>query len=465
MKEVLKKVLFWNKVSLENKNHIRKLLGMKTTRITRKPKPKPKPKNNYASLFDNFSVFRANLSHIEVGLYFAGTMGNIYQIEQWVGVLKTLEKEKSIVLLIRDKKVFTFLSKNTDFTLVYCYRIEDVLSFYEKNNLKCILYVNQGFKNFQSLIIGNALHVHINHGESDKTSTFSNQAKAYDYVFVASDAGYMKYKNNLIKADMSKFIKVGRPQLEHIEKIEPFDTTYIEPIIVDSSVENNEEVEEKSLQTPIVDNRERKVILYAPTWEATHDSMNFTSLNDYGLTIIESLLDNLDYYVVYKPHPNTGSRDTVVKTINNKIKKLINDSNNRGVVIDSGDINSIYPHIDLAIFDNSAVAIDYLIVDKPMIMTDMFYRMKNYNKPIISKAAKLIKKDDAKDIISIIEDELKNDNLNIQRNKIKKYFLGNYDYANKESTKLFISKIVDICDERDNLFKELENNREENNAI
>ena len=461
MKEVLKKILFWNKISLKNKNRIRKILGRKTTSVIVKPKPKPKPKpkisDSYYHLFDNFSVFHPNLSFVEVTLYFAGNMGNIYQLEQWIGTLKALEKEKTLILLIRDQKVFTWLAKNTDFSLVYCYRIEDVMSFYEKNNIKCILYVNQGFKNFQSLIIGNAMHVHINHGESEKKSTSTNQSKAYDYVFVVSDAGYMKYKNNLIKANMSKFIKVGRPQLEHIEKIEPFDTTFIE----------NELTTEESVglaTIPVLDEGKRKIILYAPTWEATHDSMNYTSINDYGLAIIESLLDNLDYYVVYKPHPNTGSRDTVVKSIHNKIKKLINDSNNRGAMITSGDINSIYPHIDLAIFDNSAVAIDYLIVDKPMIMTDMFDKKEEYrSESMIMKAARLIEKDDVGNILKIIDDELENDTFSTQRNKIKEYFLGSYDYDNKESTKKFIKKVVDICNERDSLVKQLEANKEENN--
>ena len=425
MKKLIKKVLFWDYISLKNKKRLKNFFGRKSIRNSKS--------NKFNGLFRNFAVTHANFSHIEVALYFAGGMGNIYQIEQWIKVLYSLEDKKSFTIIVRDKNVFVWLSKNTTFTVVYCLTIEDLINFYEKNNFKCILYVNHGFKNFQSLINGNALHIHINHGESDKTSTITNQSKAYDYVFIVGDAAYDKYHDNLIKVDMNKFIKVGRPQLDYIEKIEFFDKESI-----------------TMLEKP-----DRKVILYAPTWEGTHEAMNFTSLNDYGLTLVNKLLEDKNYYLLYKPHPNTGSRDSVTKRINNEIKKILKE-HPHGEVINSGDINSLYEHVNLAIFDNSAVAIDYLQVDKPMIMTDMFYRItKRQSKPIIVNAARMLSVKESQKILSIVKDELENDTMREVRNKVKRYFLGNYDYSKKESTQKFINTIVEVCAERDNLVERL----------
>jgi len=283
------------------------------------------------------------------------------------------------------------------------------------------------------LINSRALHIHINHGESDKTSTISNQSKAYDYSFIVSDAGYDKYNLNLLKKDMSRFIKIGRPQLDFIEKID--------------------------LDIKIIG--DKKVILYAPTWEGVYESMNFTSISDYGLFIVKTLLASNQYYTIYKPHPTTGSRDIKIRNINSEIVNLINSSD-QGEVILEGDINGLYSSVDLAIFDNSAVAIDYLVVDKPMLMTDMFFNIKDrVSRPIISGASILLSKSNIDNLLSIINKELAEDTLQIKRNRIKEYFLGKYNYSNQESTKIFISKIEEICKEHDSLLESLNKNSKE----
>jgi len=68
----------------------------------------------------------------------------------------------------------------------------------------------------------------------------------------------------------------------------------------------------------------------------------------------------------------------------------------------------------------------------------------------------LITLNDSKDILKIIQNELTNDTVKIKRNKISTYFLGNYDYSRGESTELFIKKVIDVIDERDDLVKKLD---------
>jgi len=438
-KKVLKQQLIEVQKELKKQNSIKKEIEVISS-----------VKHIFTTKINEIPIANASLSHYEVALYFYGGMGNIYQIEQWLGTLNALNQQKEVVFIVRNKDVYAWIKENTNFIVIYCRTIESLTKVYEENNFKCVLYVNNGFKNFQSLMVGDALHVHINHGESDKTSTITNQSKAYDYVFIVGDAAYDKYNLNLIKKDMSKYIKVGRPQLEHIEEIPSFNE---EKLKVDTYPKGGTTNINAGTKESVV--ARKKVILYAPTWEGTHESMNFSSLGDYGMQLVQQLLNHPDYYLVYKPHPNTGSRDESIKNINNAITKLL-QSHEGGEAITGGDINSLYKHVDLAIFDNSAVAIDYLIADKPMIMTDMFHRIKDrQSKPTITKAARMLSPTDVYNIPLIIKEELENDTLKQQRNKIKRYFLGDFNYEKKESTIKFISTIEEIIRERDKLVDEL----------
>ncbi|MDG6881412.1 hypothetical protein A6A21_02470 [Phocoenobacter uteri] len=403
-----------------------------------KPKSEFKVTKSAGNIFDG--CFANVNCHDEIAVYFSGNVAQLYQVKQWLAVLKELEKFKKVTFITRFADVFDVLRQNTDFSVCYCRTIDDVLSVYQNGHFKCILYVNHGNKNFQSLIVNDALHIHINHGESDKLSTITNQSKAYDYVFVVGPLAYERYENNLINKDMSKFIQIGRPQLDHIEKIEQFVTNLPEP-----SSRNKE----KSVP--------RKVVLYAPTWEGTHETMNYSSLGDFGVDLVNMILEQPDLYLIYKPHPTTGSRLKDIDKINQRILDKLKNSH-KATVATCEDINSLYEHIDLAIFDNSAVAVDYLIVDKPMLMTDTFEHLDGVriDKPKIVEATRLIKTTDMPNLIKIIKEELRADTVKQQRNEIKKYFLGDFDYANKQSTKMFIETICQLCDLRD---REIENNK------
>ena len=451
--------------------------------IYNRRKPAAKPAAKLQTFID--SVLCANIGAVgEVAVYFDGKAGNIYQIEQWLSPFSVLDKLRRIVFIVREKEAFDWLKQKTTFPVVYCRLIEDVIGLYERSEFKCVLYVNNAQRNFQSLIIGNVLHVHINHGESDKLSTITNQSKAYDYVLIVGDAAYDKYNLNLIRKDMSRFIKIGRPQIEHVAKVVAPDINKSDPkllvvaeqspapdvnalatksqqvvreVLNQENVSNAHELEasEKDFVGQTAGLQEqialinRRVVLYAPTWEGTHESMNYTSLNDFGLSIVKQVLEHPDLYLIYKPHPNTGSRNKATGSINKEICQML-AKHHKGHYVAGGDINSLYEYVDLAIFDNSAVAIDYLIIDKPMLMTDMFFKIVGrHDTPVITKAARMIGAKEIERLVNIVWEEIKSDTKKIERTRIKHYFLGDFDYANKGSTQKFIETIDEICCERD----------------
>ena len=358
---------------------------------------------------------QSRYAETNVVLYFSGNMGHIYQINQWIKPLEVLNNQEPILIIVRNIEVYEWIQANTQFQIAFVKTMTLLLKLYEDNNFKCILYVNNSSTNFQSLSNNTALHIHINHGESEKTSTFSNRAKAYDFVFIVANAAYEKYENNLININMDKFIKIGRPQIDFIERIPARDR-------------------------PKTD---KKIILYAPTWEGTHLSMDYTSLPDYGFDFVKKILDHQGYYLIYRPHPNTGSRDPLTKKADQKIREIIAYSDH-AQVMDKESLNSVFELTDLAIFDNSAVTVDFLAFEKPMLLTDYFYRQEGQaaGKPKIVEASVLINNSNKDDILDLIEQGLSHDPKENQRKTIKSYFLG--DYPRGRSTDVFVEKIKEL---------------------
>lgn len=426
-----------------------------------------------------------------VVVYFDGTMAQWYQIEMWLDILAELNQIVHTSLIVRNIAVFRKIVGTTDLSATLCITIDDVMQVYENSNIKCILYVNHAAKNFQSLINKDALHIHINHGESDKLSTITNQANAYDYVYVVGDAAYERYDLNLLRRDISRFIRIGRPQLEHVTPYPPealeFTPIVSEPLGIAPHSPMNEEAQSlggdldlqsalstqsnditdpipaiggpndmmtrpEIVPTPVSANK--KIVLYAPTWEGTHHSMDYSSVPIFGVELVQRLLEHPEYRVIYKPHPKVGVRDPRALKAHNEIIRNLGQSPD-GKFLGTGDINSLYPHIDIPIFDNSTVTIDYLMHDKPFLMTNMFHRATGReDRPPIMNGAKLITGRDINDIVPILETEMRDDPYKAARNKVKTHYLGDFDYANKESTAAFISHIQQAMQERDTLIAE-----------
>ena len=356
----------------------------------------------------------------KIALYFYGGMAEVYQLEQWIEPLNALHNRENIHIIVRSKAVFKYLYPKLDMHITYIDTINDLLTFYEDSDFKVILYVNNGAKNFQSLIFHRAIHIHLNHGESEKSSMYSNQCKCYDYTFVVGDAAIDRYKRHMINIKAATYVKIGRPQYDHVSQIEKI--------------------------------TDKPIILYAPTDESTHISMRYTSIEKFGLKIVDTILKDNNYYLVYRPHPSTGKNSKKVKEINEQIIKKIEASEHASIEIDINalDLLSI---VDLAIFDNSSLIIDFLNFDKPMFVTDMFipkyHNIKHFK---MLDACILLNDKNINSLSRLIQSELENDTNRTQREKIRTYYLGNYKKG--ESTEIFIDKVLEAMEERDSLLKE-----------
>lgn len=360
---------------------------------------------------------KARYHSVDVVVYFAGKAGNFYQLEQWLKPLEALQEALGTILIVaRHTEAYAWIQSTTQFQVAYCKSLESLQTLYETNDFKCVLYVNNSALNFHSLMNNSAVHVHINHGESEKTSTFTNRAKAYDRVFIVAQAALDKYQQNLINIDAEKFVKIGRPQLDFIE----------------------------TMEKPASG---KAVVLYAPTWEGTHYSMNYSSLPDQGVNIMQQLLADERYHVIYRPHPNTGARCQKTQAADKEIRALV-ESASDAVVMDRCDINTVFSGVDVALFDNSAVAVDFLQFNKPMLMTDYFDRVPNrQDKPQITRACRMLMADDFSQLGSLFDEALSADPLGQARETMRHYFLGNHERG--VSTQVFIREVECLMRQRD----------------
>lgn len=282
-----------------------------------------------------------------IAVYFAESTSRAYQLQQWLPVLDNLHESHGVLLIFRDRRSFDLFGELTTLPRIYARTIDDLTDVYEAGDHGVVLYVNNGMRNFQSLAWPNAVHVHINHGESDKTSLVTHQARAYDRVLVAGEAAVKRMEAGLLEVDNSRVVIVGRPQLDY----------------VDVRAESKEEA--------------RPVLVYAPTWEGENDANNFSSVDVGGVGIIESLLAVPGATVLYKPHPRTPISPSAKiraahRTICEKLEAAAAANPAAGHALWTDDILPLLAKADVLVADVSSVAVDHLYLrpDAHLVLMD-----------------------------------------------------------------------------------------------
>jgi len=278
----------------------------------------------------------------EVVVYFPDDATKVYQLAQWLPVLDDLHQRHPVLIVTRNLGCFRALQDLTSLPLIYTRRLRDLNDALVAADPGVCLYVNNSATNFQTLGWPRALHLHLNHGESDKISMATNQAKAYDQVLVAGPAATQRYLDNLLALDKDKLVEVGRPQL---------DLTF--PDVLAPSP--------------------RTTVMYAPTWEGETPAMDYSSLATYGVPLVEQLLADGSFRVVYKPHPKVLTGSKQVQQAHARIVALLSaPAPDPHVVEMEQSILALFARCDLLISDVSSVALDwlYLRTECPLWIAD-----------------------------------------------------------------------------------------------
>ncbi len=284
----------------------------------------------------------------EVMAYFSDPPVNLYQIRQWLYPLERLDEHHKVLILTRNAQTFQTLARETQLPLINARRIGTLDSIVQSSDIKLALYVNQTYRNFQAMRYGEMLHVFLSHGESEKANYMaSNQAKAYDFTFVAGDAAVRRFEAHLIGFDAAQRVKkIGRPQLDA-------------PGMAGR---------EQTSQT------DRPTVLYAPTWEGDRPSIAYGSVQSHGPAIVEAVIRSGRYRLVYRPHPRTGINVPAAGAADRELRALIEAAARQdpaaGHRVDTTPVFG--PQIaeaDIMLSDVSAVALDFLPSGKPLVVT------------------------------------------------------------------------------------------------
>lgn len=378
---------------------------------------------SWAELEDEFD---GRYVKAEIVAYFGDPVSKFYQLEQWLPVLEDLNRMYKVVIVLRRPSTLLKALEFTKLPLALKRKFDPLHSFYHANDFKLALYVNNGMANFQSLGFAPMVHVHVNHGESDKLSMVSNQAKAYDKVFVAGQAAVDRYRKALLDFDESKLIRVGRPQLD---------------------VQRPSELGKSTART----------IMYAPTWEGENDSNNYTSVDRFGPKVVETVLGLENTRLIYKPHPRIEtSKDPEILRANDRIYELVHqanesvsDENLQHQILMQGDVLAMFDSVDALITDISSVGLDFLYLrpDKPLILTDRRDDSQTLcNDAPISRATPIISDSTLPNVHDLILDALQNDGYADVRNQLRTFYFG--EGGRGTSTRKFFEAVTSLIKQR-----------------
>lgn len=367
------------------------------------------------------------MQHVDVIAYFADDPTRTYQLIQWLPVLELLDEEQSVGLVLRSHESAAIIRERTRLPIVMVPAFTELTELYAELDAKVVLYCNNSALNFNSLLHGRKLHVHINHGESDKQSMASNNAKAYDRVFVAGEAAVQRHEAGLLELDTSKLVRIGRPQLD----LRP--PTLLEP-------------------------SERRTVLYAPTWEGDAEYNDYTSVDTLGVDIVRAILEVPDVRAVYKPHPKvTTSPNPAVRAAHQAILDTIAHEAERDPAaghraITSGDILAVVPDCDAMITDVSSVGLDwlYLRTECPIFITDRHHDADRLRQEVpVSRCADVLDAVDVAGLAALLADRLDHDEHHLARVAMRHHYFDDVQVG--ESTTRFIEAVVELAALRDRL--------------
>jgi hypothetical protein len=281
----------------------------------------------------------------EAVLYFADDPSSAYQIRQWFGPMLKLSERHPVAVLVHKATTAVAIMKDCPLPVYLTNGIDEVERFVSTHGIRVVFYVNNNQANFTVLRLTDPVHIHLNHGESDKVSMVSNQLKAYDFAFIAGEASRQRIVANVPRLDPKKLVEIGRPQLDDA---------------AGEGARNND--------------AGRVTVLYAPTWEGDRDAMAYGSVVSHGPALVRAILADPRYRLIFRPHPRTGVRlrahGDAVRLIDSLIASAVENSPDAGHYRDQApDFDRTMAEADVCISDISAMAMDWLPRRKPLLIT------------------------------------------------------------------------------------------------
>lgn len=271
----------------------------------------------------------------KIVVFFPDPPENLYQLRQWYRPFEELNRAFGVTVIVQDSRTAAAARAETDLPIIVAARTRTVGLLLSEGAVRAVLYVGQANANAAALRSPEVLHAFLNHGDSDKLVSVSNQVKGFDRVFVAGQAGVDRHASALMYFNSDIRLRiVGRPQLP----------------------------QQGSPEGPLT-------VLYAPTWEGTMPVNGYSSIRDYGDQLVRGLLADPEIHVIYRPHPRTGVSDSRFKDADKQIRALVARHPDRATVDTSPDPTRSFQSAHAMIADISAIATDWLGQRRALVST------------------------------------------------------------------------------------------------
>lgn len=269
-------------------------------------------------------------------VYFSGPVDGDYQVRMWLPYLERLGVPFAI--LARNPAMLPRAAALTEVPLIACPRVTG-LDACMVSSVRTVFYVNIHGDSADGVRYLDRTHVHLNHGDSDKPSSYHPIFAMFDRNFVAGQAAIDRFAKHGVAMPRDKFVIVGRPQVATVAQ------------------HNTDPV------------HGRRTVLYAPTWQSGMREMSLSSV-EYGERIVRALLEG-GARVVFRPHPLSRGQRRAANTIA-RIDELLAAATtpecphlSSAQALAEGIIDN-FNRSDAMVTDISSVASDYLASGKPL---------------------------------------------------------------------------------------------------
>jgi len=361
--------------------------------------------------------------------YFGDDPERVYQLVQWLPVLELLDATEPVGIVLRHEDTADEVRELTTLPVLVAEEFAELRELYAGLDAKVVLYCNNSMRNFQSLLEPRMLHAHINHGESDKQSMASNNAKSYDRVFVAGEAAVQRIATGLLEFDLTRLVRIGRPQLD-------------------------------LQREPVLSPSERRTVLYAPTWEGDADYNNYSSLDTIGREIVARVLALPDVRLVYKPHPRVAaSTDPEIGAAHREIEAALAEAAAADpaaghVSLVDADILAVMPDCDAMVTDVSSVGLDwlYLRTERPLLIADRHDDPERLRLAApVSRCADVLDTETVGGLTELLAARLEHDELHLARIAMRHHYFD--DVKVGDSTLRFVESVAELAARRDALLQ------------
>jgi hypothetical protein len=333
----------------------------------------------------------------EVAVYFSGGQDTTYQLNVWLESVDRLHRP-TVIILREFLHLEALLPTRTPILVLP--RARDVEAM-QVPSLKVALYPTTVNKNNHMIRLRGIRHVFINHGDGDKSVTYSPLHRVFDEIWVAGQAACDRYLRRGEGVRPEQLVTVGRPQLAHIEP-------------------------RTGAPTPTPDRP--LTVLYAPTWEGNFDGVDYSSVAPMGERIVDTLLSSeVPVRVLFKAHPATGTRLPRAAAAREAIEERLRAGGGRHAVVgtEPDALYTAFNEADLLIADISSVVADFLASRKPYLVTNpRDVDVADYHRDFPSTGGGGIIPRDCSNLASALADAVGADVNRDRREELATYFLG-----------------------------------------